>query len=139
MRENILGDGGLGVQGGLCKQSDLYMQLGMLAEAQAGETERKDGMAGSRKQRIISSLYCISCGKQGIPIWREKAHIREQGHRKALYCLNCKTVINHIEVRTPEEREQFLKDFADGKYAEEAEASKAYAKEKEGRRSECSD
>ena len=135
MRENILGNGGLGFQGRLCKQSDLFVQLGMFAEAQAGEgkEEGKDGMAGSRKQRVISSLYCISCGKQGIPIWREKAHIREQGHRKALYCMNCKTVINHIEVRTPEERDQFLKDFADGKYVEEAEASKAYAKEKEGR------
>lgn len=88
-------------------------------------------MAGSRKKRVISSFYCISCGNQGIPIWREKAHIREQGHRKALYCLNCKTVINHIEVRTPEERDQFLEDFAAGKYVEEAEASKEYAKGKE--------
>lgn len=90
-------------------------------------------MAGSRKQRVISRFYCISCGKQGIPIWREKAHIRERGHRKALYCLNCKTVINHIEVRTLDEWDQFLEDFTAGKYVEEAEASKAYAKEKEGR------
>lgn len=86
-------------------------------------------MAGSRRQRTISSLYCIRCGKKGIPIWRDKSIIRAKGHRKALYCVNCRMTINHIEVRTEEEKERFLRDFAAGRFREEAEQSARYAKE----------
>lgn len=74
-------------------------------------------------------MYCIRCGKQGIPIWRDKSHTREKGHRKALFCTNCRMTINHIEVRTEEEKRRFLKDFAAGKFRDEAEKSAEYAKE----------
>ena len=80
-------------------------------------------MAGNRGKNVVSCFYCINCGKQGIPIWRKRSRIREQGHRKALYCVNCKTRINHIEVRTEEEKRQFIEDFTAGRYAEEAERS----------------
>ncbi len=86
-------------------------------------------MAGRRKQKVISTLYCIRCGRQGIPIWRDKSHTREKGHRKALFCTNCRMTINHIEVRTEEEKERFLRDFAAGRFREEAEQSARYAKE----------
>ena len=90
-------------------------------------------MAGSRKQKTISCFYCISCGKQGIPIWRNRGSLRERGHRKALYCTNCRMTINHVEVRTEEEKRRFYEDFAAGKYAEEAEKSRAFAKGREDR------
>lgn len=57
--------------------------------------------------------------------------MREAGHRKAIYCTNCRERINHIEVRNAEEKARFLADFAAGKYAEEAEQSAEYAGEHE--------
>lgn len=90
-------------------------------------------MAGSRRTLEMHTFYCINCGKPGIPIWRKKAHIKEPYHRKILYCTNCRQKLNHIEIRTEEEAEQFKADFASGNYKEEAEAAIAYAKEMERR------
>ena len=88
-------------------------------------------MAGSRPIRETSSeFWCISCGKKGIPIVRKHGRTREKGQRKGLYCVNCRAVINHVETRNEEEARRFLEDFAAGKYAEEAERSKEYAKER---------
>ncbi|MBP5726638.1 MAG: hypothetical protein J6Y48_06135 [Clostridia bacterium] len=87
-------------------------------------------MAGSRrKKELTTDFWCISCGKKGIPIMRDRCYRREQGHRKGLYCITCKTVVNHIETRNIEEEKQFLEDFAAGKYKEEAEKSILFAKE----------
>lgn len=88
-------------------------------------------MAGSREQKTISDFYCINCGKKGIPVWRKRARLREPGHRKALYCTNCKRTINHVEIRTENELMRFLEDFANGKYREEAELSLAYMEKKQ--------
>lgn len=89
-------------------------------------------MAGSRKKRELSSrFWCISCGKEGIPIMRERSRRRESGHRKALYCMNCRTVVNHLETRNEEEARRFREDFAAGRYAAEAERSIQYEKDKE--------
>ena len=86
-------------------------------------------MAGRRKQRDFSSdFWCIRCGKKGIPVARPRGHIREKGHRKALYCIHCKMKINHIETRNEEEKLEFLRNFAAGMYAEEAERSAEYAR-----------
>lgn len=93
-------------------------------------------MAGSRNKKVISDFYCINCGKMVIPVWRKKAHLREPGHRKALYCVNCKQIVNHIEIRTGEEAVKFHNDFAAGKYREEAKKSIKYVKEKEKREDE---
>lgn len=87
-------------------------------------------MAGSRnKMDTLSEFWCIRCGNRGIPIMREKGSIRSKGHRKALYCVRCRMVLNHIETRSGEEAQRFREEFAAGKYAEEAEQSAAYAKE----------
>ena len=87
-------------------------------------------MAGSRKKREVSSeFWCINCGKKGIPIMRERSKRRGPGHRKALYCITCKMIINHIETRNEEEARRFREDFDTGKYAEEAVKSVEYAKE----------
>lgn len=90
-------------------------------------------MPGSRQQKIISSFYCINCGKCGIPVWRNKSSLHKNGHRKALYCVNCKQTINHVEVRTDEEKKRFMDDFAAGKFIDEAEESIAFSKEHYGR------
>ena len=45
---------------------------------------------------------------------------KEKFHRKKLYCLNCKTEVNHIECRNQEEIETFKMNFALGLYKEEA-------------------
>ena len=87
-------------------------------------------MAGSRKRReTLSEFWCINCGKKGIPIMRDRSGIRGAGHRKALYCVTCRTVVNHVETRNAEEAQRFREDYDAGRYAEEAEASIAYARE----------
>lgn len=84
-------------------------------------------MAGSRNQIEQHDFYCIKCGKQGIPVWRKKSKRREPFHRKILYCANCRIAINHVEIVTEDEAEQFKKDFADGKYKTEAAEQLVYA------------
>jgi len=82
---------------------------------------------------MSSQFWCINCGKQGIPIMRDRGNRRKSGHRKALYCINCKMVLNHIETRNEEEAQWFRDEFDAGKFAEEAERSIAFAKEHGGR------
>ena len=87
-------------------------------------------MAGSREKREVSSTFwCINCGGRGIPIMRQRSHWREKGHRKALYCIRCKMVINHVETRNEDEARRFRENFEAGRFKEEAERSVAYAKE----------
>jgi len=59
---------------------------------------------------------------------RDHCHRREHGHRKALYCIYCRTVVNHVETRNGEEAQRFAEDFAAGEYTEEAAESIAYGK-----------
>ena len=87
-------------------------------------------MAGTRKRLEPHTFYCINCWKPGITIWRNIGRQRERNHRKALYCTNCKTTVNHIEIKTEEEAEQFRRDFDSGKYRAEAAESIKYAKER---------
>ena len=88
-------------------------------------------MAGTRKKRELSSeFWCISCGRKGIPIMRERCHRREAGHRKALYCINCRMTINHIETRNEEEAKKFREDYEAGLFTEEAKESIAFEKGK---------
>lgn len=44
-------------------------------------------------------------------------------HRKKLYCPFCKTEVNHIECKTPEEVEEFKINFENGVYKDEAKES----------------
>ena len=77
-------------------------------------------MAGSRSNLVQHKFYCINCGNQGIPVWRQKGRQREKNHRKALYCTTCKMTINHVEIATQQEAERFRADFAAGRFATEA-------------------
>lgn len=74
------------------------------------------------------SFYCLNCGNKGIPIWRNRGHLHEKNHRKALYCPYCKTTVNHIEITNFEEIENFKENFNKGLYKEEAIESIMYIK-----------
>lgn len=65
-------------------------------------------------------FYCMLCGKKGIPITRKRSLLKEPFHKKKLYCLNCKTEVNHIECKTSTEVKEFKKNFNKGVYKEEA-------------------
>lgn len=74
------------------------------------------------------SFYCINCGRKGIPILRNRSKLHTKNHRKKLYCPFCKAEVNHIEVRTSEEEEQFKEDFKKGVFKNEAETSLSYVR-----------
>lgn len=82
-------------------------------------------MRGSERR----DFFCLNCGKQNMPIYRNSGRAKEKGHRKKLYCPWCKEEVNHIECRTQEDIEQFKQDFEVGLFAEEAAASIQYIKE----------
>ena len=68
-------------------------------------------------------FYCINCGRKGIPIARKVGQLHGEFHRKKLYCIFCKTEVNHIEVRNQEEKEIFMEAYKNGEYKEEAKES----------------
>ena len=72
------------------------------------------------------SFYCMNCGMPGIPIPRKKSHKHSSFHRKKLYCLNCKTEVNHIECSSSDEIEIFKTSFERGEYRNEVQDSLAY-------------
>lgn len=74
-------------------------------------------------------FYCINCGKKGIPITRKLGHQHGAFHRKSMYCPYCKHTVNHVECRNQEERDQFMLDFIEGKYQEEAALELQWEKE----------
>lgn len=69
----------------------------------------------------LHDFYCTSCGKKNLPCIRPQAHRREAFHLKKLWCYHCRKEVNHVEIKTEGEREQFLKDFRKGKYLSEGE------------------
>ena len=71
----------------------------------------------------IHDFYCLNCGKKSIPLSRKSGHQHARNHRKKLYCPNCKQEVNHIEIKTEEDRQQFLEKFENGEYIEEAKES----------------
>jgi hypothetical protein len=68
-------------------------------------------------------FYCIQCGNKTLPVLRSFASKKERFHRKKLWCCTCKCEINCVEITTLAEKEQFMEEFQDGKYREEAEES----------------
>ncbi len=68
----------------------------------------------------VHSFYCLNCGRKGIPLWRDKSHLHSKNHRKKLYCPFCNETVNHLEVSTIEQAEQFKIDFEKGVYKDEA-------------------
>ena len=68
----------------------------------------------------IHKFYCLNCGREGLPVWRNPGQRRKQLHRKKLYCPWCKATLNHIEITSAEEEEKFKEDFSKGVYTDEA-------------------
>ena len=81
------------------------------------------------KSEKSHDFYCINCGNKGIPLIRKVGFQRNKFHRKKLYCIYCKTEVNHVECRNQDEIDQFLKDFQDGVYKDEAKESLSYIEE----------
>jgi hypothetical protein len=65
------------------------------------------------------SFYCCGCGQKGLPLMRPDSAKRERGHKKNLYCIYCKKVINHIECSCDEEVITFKENYSNGVYKEE--------------------
>ena len=74
---------------------------------------------GKYAKTEIHDFYCLNCGNKGIELPRKKG-------QKKLYCLTCKTDVNHIECKTIEEVEKFKEEFKRGVYKDEAQESMAY-------------
>ena len=68
-------------------------------------------------------FYCISCGKEGIPLQRKGSQLKEKFHRKKLYCPWCKLTINMIECRNDQEVKEFKEAFERGDFKNEVEES----------------
>ncbi len=75
------------------------------------------------------SFYCINCGHKGIPLQRKKNKLKEKFHRKQLFCPFCNQTVNHVEIRNPEEEQEFLENFRNGVYKDEAEESLRYVRQ----------
>lgn len=81
-------------------------------------------MAKNKYSRVdLHDFYCINCGNRGMPILRNAGHQHNSLHRKKLYCLTCKTEINHVECRSAYDVEVFKSNYEKGAYKNEAEAS----------------
>lgn len=72
---------------------------------------------------VTHRFFCMNCGKEGIPISRNRGRDRGKFHRKVLYCPNCKKTVNHIECRDDEEIVQFKNNFEQGIYINEVQES----------------
>lgn len=77
------------------------------------------------------TFFCLKCGKPNV-IPRKKCKQKEKGHRKTMYCFNCRVLINHYETRNWAEEQDFKERFAAGEFIEEAEASIEYLKKERG-------
>ena len=74
------------------------------------------------------SFYCMKCGHKGIPIQRKSGFQHSKFHRKKLYCIYCQEEVNHVECKNEEDVEEFLENFKNGVYKDEAERSLDYVR-----------
>ena len=70
-------------------------------------------------------FYCLLCGRPGIPLRRKIGFQHGSMHRKKLYCPYCRVEVNHIEIKTLDEKITFEENFKNGVYKNEAETSLA--------------
>lgn len=68
-------------------------------------------------------FYCLLCGRPGIPLRRKIGFQHGSMHRKKLYCPYCRVEVNHIEIKTLDEKIEFEENFKNGVYKDEAETS----------------
>lgn len=83
---------------------------------------------GRRSSININSFYCLNCGNKGLDLPRKTSLQHGKFHRKKLYCIYCKEEVNHIECKTPEDIEEFKKNFENGVYKDEAKESLDYVR-----------
>lgn len=74
-------------------------------------------------------FYCINCGNKSIPLFRAGNKKKSKGHRKNMYCPHCQHTLNHIECRNMDEVAEFLEDFENGVYRDEARAELEYERD----------
>lgn len=74
-----------------------------------------------------SEFYCVKCKNRGIPIPRPKRR-RESGHLKKMWCLNCKSEQNHVEIIpfTHYAYDDFLLEFEYGNFTETGSRKEKY-------------
>ena len=72
---------------------------------------------------LNNTFYCLQCGNRGIPLARKESSRKEKFHRKKLFCIHCKEEVNHIECRNELEIEEFIENFRNGVYIDEAKDS----------------
>lgn len=77
----------------------------------------------------VHDFYCIQCGNKGLPVLRPCNKLKLPFHRKKLYCVHCRTIMNHIECRYKKEVEDFKVDFEAGLFTEEVEECKKFLAE----------
>lgn len=75
---------------------------------------------------VTHDFYCIHCGSKSIPLQRAGNKMKIKNHRKNMYCPRCKRTVNHIECRDQFEVEEFLEDYKNGVYEDEARAELEY-------------
>lgn len=63
-------------------------------------------------------FYCTCCGRRGIPIGRNMGNLKEKGHLKKLFCVNCNREVNHAEVieNSQYDRLTFIDEFKSGNF-----------------------
>lgn len=74
----------------------------------------------AKTKATYHDFYCINCGKRGLPLPRKICMQHEKFHRKRMYCPWCKIEVAHVEVRTPEEAQEFIDLYEEGSFTEEA-------------------
>ena len=73
-------------------------------------------------------FYCMNCGNKNIPLPRPRGHRHSAFHRKKMYCFHCKKEVNMIECKNEFEVQEFLENFNNGVYKEEAEESLSFCR-----------
>lgn len=76
----------------------------------------------------IHRFFCLKCGKEGLPLPRKVGHQHKRLHYKKLYCPWCKEEVNHVECRSDEDVTEFLENFKNGVYIEDAENSLSHCR-----------
>ena len=79
-----------------------------------------------KRPTVSNRFFCLSCGREGIPLARHAGKQREKNHRKKLYCIHCKETVNHIECKNEIDVREFREDFERGVFLNEAKESMAF-------------
>ena len=78
------------------------------------------------RNMVSHDFYCINCGKKGIPLARKRGHQHSSFHRKKLYCIYCQKEVKMVECKNEFEVQEFLENYANGVYEDEAKESLSY-------------